>query len=263
MRQASLTTLTGAALVAVLGLMSGCATTYTGPRTSLSALPVPARAQVVVLDGAGGTEVTSRSLDQVVREDRLPLEVVPFDWSHGWLRFIADSRDREHLECQAQHLANYLISVRAARPNLPIHVLAYSAGTAVIARAAKYLPPNTLDRVVLLAPAIAAQTDIRRLLLASRQGVDVFTSDRDWVVLGIGTGIVGTIGGCYGKAAGREGFEPIVESPADARMYAARLRQFPWVQDYCWTGNIGQHGGGHLPRFLAAYIAPSFLSQGR
>lgn len=259
MRRIALTTL---AVLTLSGLFTGCATT-TGPVHTFSALPVPARAQVVVVDGAGGTRVTSRCLLRVVEEDRLPLAVVPFEWTHGWPRFISDNLDQDHLECQAQHLANYLIRVRSAQPHLPLHVLAYSAGSAVITRAAKYLPQDTLDRVVLLAPAIAARTDLRRLLLVAKQGVDVFTSTRDIWVLGFGTGIIGTAGGPYGRAAGLSGFEPVIETPQDADLYAGRLRQFPWLPDYSWTGNIGQHGGGHAPLFLSAYIAPTFLAQGR
>jgi len=245
-------------LTLMLPLLAGCLAP-TGPRRVLSRSPIPPRAIIVVLDGAGGTVVTSRALEDVIAEQRLPFEVIPYDWSHGYGRIIADQVDVCHLDRQAEEFARFLRTLRVENPGLPVHVLTYSAGSAVVVRGARFLPPNALERVVLLAPAVAATSDLRPLLSAACQGVDVFVSDRDLFFLGIATTVVGTTGGSRGPAAGRVGFEPILESQCDANLYRTRLRYFPWTPDYCWTGNYGQHDGGHRPAFLAAYVVQRFL----
>ncbi len=240
------------------GLLSGCAMT-TGPRLSTSGMPVHLRGIVVVVDGAGGTSVTSQSLDQVVQAQRLPLAVVAYDWSHGWGRFIADNWDTDHLEQQGQDLAQFLVAAQKQYPGLPIHVLAYSAGSSLVVRAAQQLPPNSLGRVVFLAPAVSAHTDVRPLLCSARCGLDVYTSQRDVFYLGLGVRMIGPTGGGPLPAAGRAGFQPVIAGPSDVALYQARLRHHPWGPEYSWTGNTGQHGGGHAPKFLSTYIVPSFM----
>jgi hypothetical protein len=244
----------------LLVLSAGCATVPTGPRVTVSALPVPPRALVLVLDGAGGTDITGRTLEDVVREQHLPLGVVPYDWSHGPGRIVADQWDVEHLDRQAEEFARFVRTLRAENPSLPLYVLTYSAGSAIPTRAARLLPPNTFERVVFLAPAVSAGTDLRPLLMVSRRGVDAFISDRDVFFLGIGATLIGTTGGPRGPAAGRVGFDPVICSQADAVLYSTKLRHYPWTPDYIWTGNVGQHAGGHQPKFLTTFVVPMFAT---
>jgi hypothetical protein len=247
-------------LLGVLMLVAGCATTPTinGPRVSQYPLPVPPRALVLVLDGAGGTEITGKTLEMVVHDQGLPLGVIPYTWTHGWGRFLADQGDADHLDYQAEAFARYVLALRAENPGLPINVLTFSAGSGVVTRAARLVPPDTFERVVLLAPAIAANTDIRPLLLASRRGVDAFTSNRD-MFLAVGAMVYGTTGGPRGPAAGTCGFEPVLSSPADVLLYRSKLRQYPWTPELTCTGHTGMHNGGHQPCFLLQFVVPKFL----
>jgi hypothetical protein len=68
--------------------------------------------------------------------------------------------------------------------------------------------------------------------------------------------VVGTADGRWlSAAAGRVGFDPVIEAPADAALYA-RLRQHAWDPCIKWTGNRGGHYGSHQPAFLRAYVVP-------
>jgi hypothetical protein len=247
-------------LLGVLMLVAGCATTPTihGPRVSQYPLPAPPRAMVLVLDGAGGTEITGKTLETVVHDQGLPLAVVPYTWTHGWGRFLADQGDADHLDSQAEAFARYVLATRAENPGLPINVLTFSAGSGVVTRAARLVPPDTFERVVMLAPAIASNTDIRPLLVASRRGVDAFTSNRD-VFLALGTAVYGTTGGARGSAAGFCGFEPVVSSQADVLLYRTKLRQYAWTPDLLSTGHTGLHNGPHQPCFMLQFVVPKFL----
>jgi hypothetical protein len=117
------------------------------------------------------------------------------------------------------------------------------------------LPPDSVERMVLLAPAVSATYDLRPALASCRRGVDVFYSGRDWAALGIGTALVGTADRRWSAAAGRVGFRPVADCPGDQALFA-RLRQHPWHPCVTWAGNAGGHYGGYQPAFLRAYVLP-------
>jgi hypothetical protein len=125
----------------------------------------------------------------------------------------------------------------------------------VVRAAAESLPPDSLDRIVLLAPAVSSCYDLRRALASARRGVDAFTSDRDWFWLGVGTAVAGTPDGRRGLVAGRAGFFPPVLWPGEEAL-ASRLRQYPWTRDLAWTGNHGGHTGTIGPVFLRSCVLP-------
>src|SRR4051794_13481076 len=52
--------------------------------------PVAPRALVFVIDGAGGFQAASKSLQQTVAEQGIPLQVEVVQWSHGYMRILAD-----------------------------------------------------------------------------------------------------------------------------------------------------------------------------
>ena len=117
------------------------------------------------------------------------------------------------------------------------------------------MPPNSLDEIVLLAPAVSPGFDLRRPLASARRGIDAFTSNRDFLRLGLATFVVGTADGKYERGAGYAGFNPPALSPAEACL-AARFRQHPWDPCVAWTGNLGGHSGDLRVEFVKAYILP-------
>src|SRR5947209_1438655 len=86
----------------------------------------------------------------------------------------------------------------------------WSAGLA----AAEELPPDTLERVVLLAPSVTSAYDVRPALRTARDGMDVFYSRADRLWLGAGAAFVGLSDDPnVARAAGRFGFEPATIAP--------------------------------------------------
>ncbi len=67
-------------------------------------------------------------------------------------------------------------------------------------------------------------------LADSRQGIDVFISERDRFWPGVGIAITGTSDGRRQAAAGRVGFEPLADSIID------RLHQHLWDPSIASTG---------------------------
>ncbi len=158
----------------VLPLMAGCA--GVPARVESYAPPVPARGIVIVVDGAGGYPTASRSITAAVEQARLPLCVRTFEWSFGRLRPLADVRDSEHSRCRGDELAGEVNRYRASYPGVGVSLIGFSAGSVVVLAAAERLPANALERIVLLAPAVSTEYNLRRALLSARGGMDVFTS---------------------------------------------------------------------------------------
>jgi pimeloyl-ACP methyl ester carboxylesterase len=183
--------------------------------------------------------------------------VEPVAWTHGWGRIYADQTDYTHAQCEGRRLAERIVAYRRASPAGAIYLVGHSAGAAVILAAMEAVPPGVVDQVVLLAPALSADYDVRPALRAVRCGIDVFCSKRDWIYLGLGTGIFGTADRHWTAASGLVGFRVAGDSCEDQALYA-KLRQHPWHPCLAWTGNLGGHYGGYQPEFLRSYVLPLF-----
>jgi pimeloyl-ACP methyl ester carboxylesterase len=208
-----------------------------------------------VADGAGNFQAASVTLQRVVAEEQLPLEVRTIDWSHGYPRAVADHVDYRHARAEGARLAATVILIRQECPSAEIYLVAHSAGAGVVLAAAEALPPGCVDRIVMLAPAVSACYDLRPALRSVQQTVDVFYSESDWLYLSVLTRLIGTTDRRWTAASGRVGFQPHVASPEDACLYG-RLRQYPWHRSQAATGNLGGHYGSYQPAFLRYYVLP-------
>lgn len=213
------------------------------------------RGVVYVADGAGNYEGTSTSMRKAIADQGMPLLVETVSWSHGHLRVIADQVDYARIRQGGHSLACAVCARRQHCPTGCIYLVGHSAGSGVILAAADELPPDTVDGIVLLAPSVSADYDLRPALRASRNGIDVFYSSRDVLQLGVAVSILGTADRRWTAAAGRVGFRPWMCQPSEAVLFA-KLRQHPWNSCVAWTGNRGGHYDVHHEEFLRAYVLP-------
>jgi len=213
------------------------------------------RGIVYVADGAGDFRTTSAALKRVLAEDGVPLEVRTVLWSHGYWRVAADQLDEEHTRVEGLRLAEQIAAERRANPDQEIYLLGHCAGCGVVLSAAEALPPQSVDGIILLAASMPTNYDLRPALRCSRGGIDNFYSSQDRWCLGLWLRLGIVAGARYTPAAGRFGFRPVIESPADAAVYA-HLRQHSWQPDWEWAGNSGGHYGCYQPEFLRLFIVP-------
>jgi pimeloyl-ACP methyl ester carboxylesterase len=218
------------------------------------------RGVVFAADGAGNFQATSASLRRTAEEQGLPLCVERVAWSHGYGRILSDHLGRCHLAEEGQCLAARVQAYRQQAPGVSVYLLGHSDGCAVVLAAAEALPPGSVERIVLLAPAVSSTYDLRPALACARGGIDVFYSERDWAFLGVGVALLGTADGRGDDAAGRVGFCVPGDCPADAALYA-NLRQHPWDPGQAWTGNRGGHYGGYQPVFLRTAVLPLLMTR--
>jgi pimeloyl-ACP methyl ester carboxylesterase len=210
---------------------------------------------VFVADGAGGRLEASNAMIVATQTGSPGLQVRPFVWTHGRFRGLADVLDVTYARCQGRMLAEEVCRCRSANPGIPIYIVGFSAGSYVVLAAAEHLPPDTLERIILLAPSVSACYDLRPALASARQGVDAFTSERDRFYLGLGTRLIGTSDRKHEPAAGKVGFCPPILTQCDAWL-AGRLHQHPWDCSVAWTGHDGGHAGSLQPAYLTAFVLP-------
>lgn len=242
-------TCTTLALVASLGCV--------GSRQHVAACAPPGvccQDVLFVADGAGDFRVTSLNVDRVIHGEQMPFCMTTVNWSHGYARVLADHLDLEHAKAEGQVLAQQIRERKACGP-CRIYVIAHSAGSVVVLVAAEHVEPNTIERIVLLAPSVRADYDLRPVLRGTRGGIDCYySSHRDMYVRW--AAILSRM--CRGEPcprAGQNGFQPVIECDEDAALYG-KLYQIPWERSFAHMGNRGGHYGAYQPCFLKDYVLP-------
>ena len=146
--------------------------------TTAPAPPVPPTHVIFVADGAGDYRAASTTMRETAAADGWPLDIRTFIWSHGFMRNLADHTDYQWARKRGRELAGVVLAQKQARPDLPVSLVGHTAGSFVVLVAAEQLPPDTLERIVLLSPSVSSGYDVRPALHAARNGMDVFYSKK-------------------------------------------------------------------------------------
>lgn len=245
-----------------LVLLSGCASQREALNLREMAVPITpplnSDGAVFCADGAGDFRISSSQLRKVVYEDCVPLHVIPFVWSHGYGRIVADQSDQCNIRCQGMRLAEEVLAYHQEHPHLPITLYGHSAGCNVVLSALENLPPGVVERAFLLSAAISNCYDLRPALKAVNQGIYVYYSKRDCFYLAVAMRMLGRTSRDCRTAAGKVAFRICVQEPEDWSLYA-KLYQRGWSPDDAAFGNRGNHFGSYQPDFIRAYILPILL----
>jgi hypothetical protein len=249
----------GSWLSALLILVVGSHTGATPPRKAAKPLAEDVTPGVVfVVEGIGGFGAINFTAAHVLPKAGLPHEVRSFIWTHGRGKMFKDLQDYRYLQRKATLLAEEILAQKKDYPDRPIYMMAKSGGCGIALAAAELLPPNTLERIVLLSAAVATDYDLRPALRATHKEIVSFYSAHDTLILGWGTSQFGTIDRVYGPSAGLRGFtEPMGLDDKDHPLYG-RLVQISWRPDMILEGHLGAHMGTSMPAFVRKEVAPWF-----
>jgi pimeloyl-ACP methyl ester carboxylesterase len=232
--------------------------TAAGARAQSSAPVAAARNVCFVADGAGNYQMASKSLRTTASQSGAALEVETFVWSHGYKRIITDQVDMPYARQKGKILAETVLAFKVDNPGAKIQLVGHSAGSLVVLSAAELLPPDCVDHIILLSPSVSTEYDIRPALRCARCSVEVHFSQRDWVFLGIWTGLLGCADRRHCVASGRVGFRAQLDAPADAPL-RPKLVQHAWNPSFVALGNYGGHYGGYQPDYLRERVLPVLL----
>ena len=234
---------------------------------STSGIPIlcgaPAKGTVFLVDGVGGLQMASLVARRVFRQQGLE----PATYLHKWQRWpvgrvLADLTCHRRNRLEGARLARIMRSFRASHPHAPLHVLAYSAGAAVAVFAAERLGPRcAIDTMILSCPALSPGYPLAAALRHVRRCY-TFVSRRDWIMLGVGTTLLGTMDRRFGPAAGQVGFRTPTGGGLQEPEVYNRLTQIPWSEEMRVLGHFGHHVGCATAAFIEHHIV-ALLEEGR
>ncbi len=153
-------------------------------------------------------------------------------------------------EEQAMRLVWRLRELNAELPEARIVVTGHSGGCRIVVSALEALTDEDdfVEQAWLMAPALSPEYDLNRSLEEVGRMV-VVSSPGDWLILGVGTNLLGTSDRERTKSAGMVGF----------RGSHPRLEQ--WRYDSAWRalGNTGDHMTCLGHRFAAKVVGPEMV----
>jgi pimeloyl-ACP methyl ester carboxylesterase len=146
-------------------------------------------------------------------------------------------------------------------PGRPVYLVGHSGGGALATWILEALPENrAVAGAVLLAPAISWGYPLAAALRKVQRWVWHFWSPLDFLLLGAGTSLVGTLDGRHTASAGLCGFAVPPDADREEReLYARRLRQQRYTVAMARQFNLGGHFGWTNRVFVAETLAPLLL----
>ena len=239
------------ALIAIM-LGAGCAARPQMPRPP-SAAPFGRHVNLIYVPGIGGFGHDDHIWLNGLKVGGYSGKTEVWNWT-GRLAPISALWAHARQRAQARLIADRVRKLRSESPATQLVLVGHSAGAGLVIMALEDLPPDSqVDEVVLLAPALSRNYDLTRALRHVHGHADVFYSERDTLVLAVGTFLFGTVDGVHGEAAGHCGFA----KPRGASDGAyAKLTVHPFSNDRWLYGDDGGHAGILAPGVASAIVAP-------
>ncbi len=181
-------------------------------------------------------------------------EIRAFDWDRG-AAFLDNLTDYQGNLQHAAAIADEIVEFERRRPGAPVDVVGYSGGGGLAILAVEALPQQVRVRNVLLVQAaISPDYDLTSVLSHIDGRLVNFYCPTDWVILGLGTQVFGTIDRTYTKSAGKDGFD--VERAAPDRQLRGKIEQVRWTLEMLRSGHAGNHTGILMQQWNQRYLAP-------
>ena len=121
---------------------------------------------MLVADGVGGLDLCGTALRYVMAAEGLPYAIRVLPWGHGFGRWYSDLTSVTNRDAQAALLADAVRRFTAAQPGDPVFLVAKSGGSGVIVKALEQLEEDSVERAILLAPALSPGYDLSAALRA-------------------------------------------------------------------------------------------------
>jgi pimeloyl-ACP methyl ester carboxylesterase len=223
-------------------------------RAENPAAPLPG--VVFVAGGVGGADPLAPFAKLGFSLAGLPHDVHEFVWTTGFGRLVRDVQDTDNLHKRADELARLVLWYKQTYPGRPVYLMGHSGGTAIVLAAAELLPPATVERIILLSPAVSAGYDLRPALRATHREIVCYHSPLDRFWLHWGTSTFGTMDRVYGLGAGVHGFDVPTDLDEEGKALYGRLVQVGWKPEMVLSLYSGFHFSTSMPGFLARNVAP-------
>ena len=207
------------------------------------------RGYVIVLTGIEGLGTFNEDIASGLAKGGCPYAIEINDWTSSWW-WIVNLESIQANKNKACEIAGKIQRYHQAYPGRPVILVGQSGGAAIAVWTAECMNGQDIDAIVLLAATISPGYRLDHALSASRRGIVSFHSDRDVLLLGVGTSIARTMDGNFSTSAGMGGFNPPPNMPPEYY----KLYQIPYNSKMSEVGNYGLHLTSSSERFVARYV---------
>lgn len=194
------------------------------------------------------------------RDAGVDSEIRVFDW--GWLPFdpLRNLTDYEGNLEKAAGIADQIVAYRQQHREGPIDLVGYSGGGGLAIMVAEALPEDLrLRNVILAQPALSPDYDLTPALSHIDGKLVNFHSPYDWLMLGIGTTLFGTMDRKEVASAGKVGFD--LELAARDSALRQKVEQRGWKAEMIGSGHFGNHLSILSYWWNKRYLAPYLLTE--
>jgi pimeloyl-ACP methyl ester carboxylesterase len=207
----------------------------------------PQAGRLLILPGVGNTRFHLAGFVERVQQQLPYFDVEVRTWGVPFMT-IHNLRAHERNVATATVIAAEIADWRRAHPDEPFYLVGYSGGGGMVTLVTAALPDDVIiDRLILVAPAIAPDYSLARDVLPHvREFVVNYSSERDLQV-GWGTDTFGTIDRKHTASAGAVGFDTADE----------RLLEYRWSEVDEPFGHLGNHTAYLGRRWQAAKLLPA------
>ena len=199
----------------------------------------PSHGLVWVFPGVEGGRWSVGRPIQAFRDAGVTAAIEIHDW-HRPFGLITNLTAYQRNRADASRIAGEIAKYKRTYPTSPVDLVGYSGGGGMAVFVAEALPEDVHVRNIVLAePALSRNYDLSVALAHVDGKLINYYSKLDWLILGLGTTIFGTMDRKHTPSAGHLGFtlESAVPDPAQR----ARVEQHPWTPDMLPTGHLGDH----------------------
>lgn len=220
------------------------------------------RGLVLILPGIEGRSFFNISILHGLLDGGLPYAMEIVDWTTGnkFLTLYHLRAWKRNLR-KARELADRIVQYQSDYPGRPVWIVGHSGGGAMALLIAQALPEDhRLAGIVLLSAAVSPRFPIADVLPKVERGIWNFHSWLDFLFVGVGTTLFGTIDGWHMPSAGMVGFwkRPMT----DDRDTAGTFIQTRYHPRMCGAFNLGGHFGCVHRVFISEHVASIIAEDG-
>ena len=181
------------------------------------------------------------------------------DWDRPFallLNLVQHERNRRAAQMIAGRIAEY----RARYPDTPIDLVGYSGGGGMAIMVAEALPAQVrLRHIILAQPALSPGYDLTKALKHVDGNLVHFYNPHDWLILGAGTRLFGTMDRKQVFSSGKVGFD--LERAVSDETLRTKVEQVGWTREMLYQGHLGGHTGMFAYRWNQKQVGPYLLPE--
>jgi pimeloyl-ACP methyl ester carboxylesterase len=216
------------------------------------------RGLVWMLPGIEGGPWSMHWAQAAFRDAGVESEIRIFDWQRP-LGTLDNLTDYEGNRRKAAGIAKRIAAYGWQHPGGAIDLVGYSGGGGLAVMVAEALPEGVhLRNVVLVQPALSPDYDLTAALSRIDGKLVNFYSPYDWLILGLGTRLFGTMDRREVASAGKESFD-LQRAIRDPTL-RAKVEQRAWELRMIADGHFGDHFSILSYWWNRRYVAPYLLS---